>query len=83
MGWFAEVEVDNEQILALKMIWLGYRLPGRLRQERSRRLLRFTAEKREVLPLLSLFDSQEDLDYYLQPVALGKYPFITQMELGV
>lgn len=82
-GWIAEVEVDNTQILALKMICLHYSLPGRLRMQRTRRLLRFRAEKREVVHLLSLFDSQEDLDCYLQPVALGKFPFVTQMESGV
>ncbi len=69
--------MDNEQILALKMICLGYRLPDRLGPESTRRLLKFTAKKRDALRLLSMFHSQEDLDSYLQPVALGKYPFIT------
>lgn len=82
-GWFAENQVDNAQILALKMICLGYRLPGRLRIERTRRLPRFSAEKGEPLHLLSMFDPQEDLDCFLQPDAFGKFLFITQMESGV
>ncbi len=65
------------------MICLGYRLLGRLGPESTRRLLKFTAEKRDALRLLSMFHSPEDLDSYLQPVALGKYPLITQMELGM
>ena len=82
-GWIAEVEVDNAQILALKMICLHYSLPGQLAIQQTWRLLRFRAEKREVLQVLFLFDSQEDLDCFLQPVALGKFPFVTQMKSGV
>ena len=62
--WIAEMEV-NTQILALKMICLHYSLPSRLQMQQTWRLLRFRVEKREVIHLLSLFDSQEDLDCYL------------------
>ena len=75
--------MDNKQILALKIICLGYRLPGRLRSESICRLLKFTTKKRDVLRLLSIFDSQKDLNSYFQPIALGKYLFITQMELSM
>lgn len=30
-----------------------------------------------------MFDLQEDLDYFLQSIFLGKYLFATQMESGV
>ncbi len=65
------------------MICLGYRLPGHLRSESTCRFLKFTTEKRDAFRLLSMFHSQEDLDSYLQPVTLEKYPFITQIELGM
>ncbi len=81
--WYADVQVDNPQILALKFLCLGYRLPGQLRIERTQCLLRFSADKREVLELLSHFHSQEDLECHLRLFASRKYPFITQMELGV
>ncbi len=81
--WYAEVKVDNEQILALKMFYLGYKLPDHLGLESTCRFLKFTVEKRDLLYLLAMFDSQEDLDSYLQPIILRKYPFISQMELGM
>ncbi len=81
--WYADVQVNNLQILALKILCLGYKLPGQLRIEQTRRLLRFSADKREVLELLSHFHSQEDLECHLQPLASGKYPFITQIESDV
>ena len=75
--WIAKVEVDNTQILALKMICLYYSFPGQLWIQQTWRLLRFRAKKREMEHLLSMFDSQEDLDCYLQPVTLSKFLFIT------
>ncbi len=81
--WYANVQVDNPQILALKFLCLGYKLPGQLKIERTQHLLRFSADKREVLKLLSHIHSQEDLECHLRPLVLGKYPFITQMESGV
>ncbi len=80
--WYADIQVDNGQILALKFLCLGYKLLGQLSIERTQRLLRLSVDKREVLQLLSYFDSQEDLECHLQPLALGKYPFITQMKIG-
>ncbi len=80
--WYADIQVDNGQILALKFLCLGYKLPSQLSIERTQRLLRLSTDKREVLQLLSHFDSQEDLECHLQPLALGKYPFITQMKTG-
>ncbi len=81
--WYADVQVDNPQILALKFLCLRYKLPDQLRIERTQRLLRFSVDKREVLELLSHFHSQKDLEYHLRPLALGKYPFITQTESSV
>ncbi len=78
--WYADVQVDNLQILALKFLCLRYKLSSQLRIKQTHRLLRFSADKREVLELLSYFHSQEDLEYHLRPLALGKYLFITQME---
>lgn len=80
--WFANIKVDNTQILALKMIFFSYLLTARLAIQRTWRLLKFRAKKREVLYPLSLFDSQKDLDCFFQPVALGKYLFVTQIESG-
>ena len=34
-GWFAYIEVHNEQILALKIICLNYSLPGQLRIQQT------------------------------------------------
>ncbi len=80
--WYADIQVDNGQIFVLKFLCLGYKLPGQLSIEQTQRLLWLSADKREVLQLLSHFDSQEDLECHLQPLVLGKYPFITQMKTG-
>ncbi len=80
--WYADIQVDNGQILALKFFCLGYKLSGQLSIKQTQRLLQLSTDKREVLQLLSHFDSQEDLECHLQPLALGKYPFITQMKTG-
>ena len=80
---YTEVEVDNEQILTLKIICLSYRLPAHLGLKSTCRLLEFTTKKRDVLCLLSMFGSQENLDSYFQSIALKKYLFITQLELGI
>ncbi len=81
--WFANVQVDNPQIFALKFLCLGYKLPDQLRIEQIQYLLRFSADKREVLKLLSYFYTQEDLECHLRPLAWEKYLFIMQMESGV
>ncbi len=81
--WYADVQVDNTQILALKFLYFGYKLPGQLRIEQTQCLLRFSIDKREVLEFLSHFHSQEDLECHLQPLVSGKYPFITQIESGM
>ncbi len=81
--WYADVQVDNIQILTRKFLCLGYKLPGQLSIKQTQRLLQLSVDKKEVLQLLSHFDSQEDLECHLQPLALEKYPFITQMKTGV
>ncbi len=81
--WYADVQVDNPQILALKFLCLGYKLPGQLRIKQTQRLLRFSADKREVLEVLSHFHSQEDLACNLRLLVSGKYPIIKQMKSGV
>lgn len=79
----ADVQVHNAQILALKFLCLRYKFPEQRRIERTQCLLRFSADKKEVLQLLSHFDLEKDLKYYLQLLILGKYRFITQMKSGV
>ena len=65
------------------MIYLGYKLSGCLGPKSTHGFLKFNVEKKDALCLLSIFDSQKDLDSYLQLVALGKYPFITSIELSM
>lgn len=55
--WYVDIQVDNIQILTLKFFCLGYKLPGQLSIEQTQHLLRLSAEKREVLQLLSYFNS--------------------------
>lgn len=81
-GWTANLKVSDDQIRALRMICLGRRLPGRLAIQGTPRFLRFTAAKRSVLRLLSLFESQDDLNWFLGPFGVGKFPFITNVESG-
>ena len=75
--WYVEVKLDNKQILTLKIICLGYRLPSYLGPKNTCCLLKFIAEKSDVLRLLSMFDTQKELDFYLLLVTLRKYLFIT------
>lgn len=62
--------MDNKQILAFKVICLGYKLPSCLKREKTRCYMRFTIEKKEVFYFFSIFDSQKDLDSYFQPIIL-------------
>lgn len=80
--WYADKQVNNTQILALKFLCFGYKLPGQLKIGQTQYLLRLSADKREVLQLLFHFDSQEDLECHLQLLELEKYPFITRIKTG-
>lgn len=55
--WFTKIKVNNKQILALKIIYLGCRLSGHLKSESTQYFLRFTTKKRDSFHVLPMFNS--------------------------
>lgn len=83
-GWITKIGVDNAQILVLKIICFYYLFLNQLVIQWSWLFLRFCTEKKKILQVLSLFNSQEDLNCFFQSVALvSKFSFVNQIKLSM